>query len=179
MKAHLRRITSDVKLSFEEMSTVLCQIEACLNSRPLIPLNHVDEEIVSSEILTPGHFLIGRPLTAIPDHSTSDQPVSLSRRWQLCQNIVRHFWNKWSNEYITTLNKYTKWPYKTRNVSVGDIVVLRDETLFPTNWPLAKVIEAHPGNDNLVRVVTVKTAKGIYKRPVTKVVVVLPTNPLN
>ena len=171
MKAHLRRITSNVKLTFEEMSTTICQIEACLNSRPLIPS---DQDV--TEVLTPGHFLIGRPLTALPDpsSSTSEQPMSLLRRWQLCQNLVRHFWSRWSNEYITILNKYTKWPHKSRNVSVGDIVVLRDEVLFPTDWPLARVIDVHPGRDNLVRVVTVRTAKGTYKRPVTKVVVVLP-----
>ena len=75
------------------------------------------------------------------------------------------------------LNKYTKWPHKSRNVSVGDIVVLRDVTLFPTSWPLARVIDVHPGKDNLIRVVTVKTSKGIYKRPVTKIVVVLPARP--
>ena len=171
MKAHLRRITSNVKLTFEEMSTTICQIEACLNSRPLIPS---DQDV--TEVLTPGHFLIGRPLTALPDHSssTSEQAMSLLRRWQLCQNLVRHFWSRWSNEYITILNKYTKWPHRSRNVSVGDIVILRDEVLFPTDWPLAKVIDVHPGRDDLVRVVTVRTAKGTYKRPVTKVVVVLP-----
>ena len=153
------------------MSTTICQIEACLNSRPLIPS---DQDV--TEVLTPGHFLIGRPLTALPDHSssTSEQAMSLLRWWQLCQNIVRHFWSRWSNEYITILNKYTKWPHRSRNVSVGDIVVLRDEVLFPTDWPLVKVIDVHPGHDDLVRVVTVRTAEGTYKRPVTKVVVVLP-----
>ena len=50
MKYHLRQITSDVKFTFEEMSTVLCQIEACMNSRPLIPLNQTDDSI--AEVLT-------------------------------------------------------------------------------------------------------------------------------
>ena len=49
------------------MTTILCQTEACLNSRPLIPQDHVNDDII--EILTPGHFLIGRPLTALPDKS--------------------------------------------------------------------------------------------------------------
>ena len=74
MKAHLRRITSNVKLTFEEMT--ICQIEACLNSQPLIPS---DQDV--TEVLTPGHFLIGRPLTALPDCSTSEQPMSLLRWW--------------------------------------------------------------------------------------------------
>ncbi len=59
-KTHLRRILRDVKLTYEEFSTLLTQIEACLNSRPLVPL---DDGI---EALTPDHFLIGKPLAAFP-----------------------------------------------------------------------------------------------------------------
>ena len=47
---------------------------------------------------------------------------------------------------------------------------------IPINWPLATVIHTHPGKDNLVRVVTVKTASGIYKRPVSKIAVFIPSD---
>ena len=174
MKFHLKRITSDVKLTFEEMTTVICQIEACLNSRPLIPIKHTNEEVL--EILTPGHFLIGQSLIALPDNSDSTRSMSLLRRWQLCQSLVHHFWKRWSKEYVITLIKHHKWYYHKRNVSIGDIVIIRDETLFPTKWPLARVIDVHPGKDDLVRVATLKTEKGIYKRPITKIVVLLPIN---
>ncbi len=82
--------------------------------------------------------------------------------------MILHFWKRWSEEYVTTLNKYTKWPPRARNISIGDIVILCDETLFPTKWPLARVIDVHPGRDKLVRVVTLKTEKGIYKRPIAR-----------
>ena len=54
----------NTKLTFEELTTVLTQIESCLNSRPLAPLPHVED---GSEALTPGHFLIGRPFESMPD----------------------------------------------------------------------------------------------------------------
>ena len=84
MKRHLSRIVGETKLNFEELATVLCQIEACLNSRPLIPL----PGDVNVDILTPGHFLIGKPVEAIPDPDLPERPMSSMRRWNLCQTIV-------------------------------------------------------------------------------------------
>ena len=73
----LKRIVSTVKLTFEEMSTVLTQIEACLNSRPLVPLI-CDED--GFKALTLGHFLIGRSLDSLPDHSLSYRSIPLLHR---------------------------------------------------------------------------------------------------
>ena len=170
-KTHLRRVVGDVKLTFEELSTILAQVEACLNSRPLVSVNVPDEDGI--EVLTPGHFLIGRPLCALPDPSSSYRSVSLLKRWDLCQNLIRHFWQRWSSEYLTSLNKFNKWHHPTRNLQVGDVVIIREDTLVPTKWPLARVSQVHRGQDGLVRVVTVKTEKGTYKRPVTKLALLL------
>ena len=170
-KTHLRRIVGEVKLTYEELSTVLAQIETCLNSRPLVSVNVPDEDGI--QILTPGHFLIGRPLCALPDPSSSHRSVSLLKRWDLCQNLLRHFWRRWSDEYLTSLNKFNKWHHPARNLRIGDIVVLREDTLAPTKWPLARVIQVHCGRDGLVRVATVKTSKGTYKRPITKLALLL------
>ncbi|XP_044760248.1 uncharacterized protein LOC123317705 [Coccinella septempunctata] len=65
IKYHLKRTIGNHTLTYEELSTLLCQIEACLNSRPLIALSEDTEEI---DVITPGHFLIGHPLKAIPEH---------------------------------------------------------------------------------------------------------------
>ena len=172
MKTHLKRIMGDVKLTYEEFSTILCQIEACLNSRPLIPMPNDDDGI---EALTPGHFLIGRPLTAVPDMAPS-QSLSLLRRWQLCKSLVRHFWKRWSTEYVTQLGRFNKWCQPTRNLQPGDLVIIREDSPIVMRWPLARVLKVHPGRDNLVRVALVKTSTGVYTRPVNKLAVVLPND---
>lgn len=171
-KKHLKRVVANVKLSYEELYTVLAQIEACLNSRPLTPMPESDDGI---EVLTPGHFLVGSPLESIPDPSASFQSISLLRRWHLCQALVRHFWQRWSMEYIQHLHKLTKWRFPTRNLQVGDIVHVRGDGLAPTSWPLARVTAVYAGKDGLVRVASVRTPHGTFKRPVTKISVLLPT----
>ena len=172
LKMHLYRVMGSTRLNFEELSTVLSQIEACLNSRPLGTIPHFNDEGV--EVLTPGHFLIGRPIEAVPDADLTSQPLSTLRRWHLCQALVCHFWKRWQSEYIVSLNKYTKWHRPTKNLRVGDIVVSREDNLMPSQWSLARVIEAHEGRDGLVRVVKLRTASGTYTRPVTKVALLLP-----
>ena len=172
MKKHLKRIVGNVKLTFEELSTVLTQIETCLNSRPLVPLNNDDDGI---EALTPGHFLVGRPLQTLPDDSfVYVDSVSSLRRWKLCQALLSHFWKQWSREYITQLNRFTKWNHPSRNIAVGDLVILKDDYPLPTRWPLARVVGVHPGGDGFVCVATVKTTSGTYNHPVTKLALLLP-----
>jgi len=173
VKAHLKRIVSPVKLTFEELSTVLIQVEAVLNSRPLTLIDSPDDDGISA--LTPGHFLIGRPLTSLPDPQGSYRAISLLKRWHLCQNLVRHFWERWSKEYLCILNKHNKWRFPTRNVAVGDVVILQERGMVPTEWPLGRIVEVYPGQDGMVRVVSVKTSRGIYHRPVTKIAVLIPT----
>ena len=84
VKTHLKRVVSPVNLTFEEFTTVLTQIEACMKSRPLTPLSSPDNDGIS--VLTPGHFLIGKPLMSLPDPQLS--------YLHLCQNLVRHFWER-------------------------------------------------------------------------------------
>ena len=171
-KTHLRRVIGSVKLTFEEFTTVLAQVESCLNSRPLVSLPLDDD---GTGALTPGHFLIGRPLEALPDPSFSYRSLILFCHWHLCQALVHHFWQHWSSEYITSLKSYTKWHYPSRNICVGDIVILQQDNLIPLKWPLARMIKIHAGKDDHMRVVTVKTNSGTYKRPISKIALLLPS----
>lgn len=171
-KTHLARVVGNSKLDFEEMCTVLTQIEACLNSRPLGTIPHNNDDGV--EVLTAGHFLIGRPLSAIPDHPESHQSLSILRRWYLCESLLRHFWDRWRKEYLVTLQRHYKWKHPSRSFMVGDVVVLKEDNVIPTRWPIAKIVKVNPGSDNIVRVVTLKTENGVYTRPVTKLALLLP-----
>lgn len=69
MKYHLKRVIGSRTLSQIEFVTLLCQIEACLNSRPISALHDDPNDFT---VLTAGRFLIGRPLVNLPEESTLD-----------------------------------------------------------------------------------------------------------
>ncbi|XP_071580259.1 uncharacterized protein [Temnothorax nylanderi] len=166
-KHHLRRVIGDATLTYEELSTFLAQVEACLNSRPLSPLSDDSEDLAA---LTPGHFLIGAAISAVPEPSLAEEPTGRLSRWQLLQQLRDHFWKRWSSEYLQALNSRQKWRTKDDNPRVGDLCLVRGEQTAPTKWPLARVTAIHPGEDEQVRVVTIRTAVTTLKLPTTKIV---------
>ena len=68
MKLQLKKIVGHLCLTYPQLHSVIVEIEAILNSRPILPI-HVDPE-EGPTVLTPGHFLIGRPLKSLPAGST-------------------------------------------------------------------------------------------------------------
>ncbi|XP_073821491.1 uncharacterized protein [Musca autumnalis] len=167
-KKHFYRHVKTLSYTFEEFSTILARIEACLNSRPLYPMSDSLDELVA---LTPGHFLIGAPLLAPPEPLVEELPLSLVNRYRKLKALTHQFCIRWKEEYLFNLNKRYKWKHPERNVEVNDLVVIRHEKLPPTSWKLGRVIETHPGSDGKVRVVDIRTAQGIVRRPVVKLVV--------
>lgn len=88
VKTHLKAVINDIPVSFEELSTVITQVEAILNSRPLCALSSDPNDL---EALTPGHFLIGTALFALPETSVTDIP---SNRYQLLMQFQQSFWKR-------------------------------------------------------------------------------------
>ncbi|XP_055932021.1 uncharacterized protein LOC129962299 [Argiope bruennichi] len=98
-KRHLCKTCQGDLLNFEELSTLLCQIEACINSRPLVPLSNDPADL---RALTPGHFLIGEPLLEFPEGtSLTNQNLSPSCRWKSLLQLRHQFWNRWTRDVFT------------------------------------------------------------------------------
>lgn len=161
LKFHLKRVIGEQKLTFEEMSTLLAQLEACLNTRPLYPLTEDPRDL---DFLSPSHFLACGPTLTILETENDART-----RWHLVKKIYQDIWKRWKSEYLSQLTERSKWNKIQENIKLNDIVLIHDDNLPPGKWGLGRVIETHPGRDNLVRVVTLKTKSGVMKRPITKI----------
>ncbi|XP_059224813.1 uncharacterized protein LOC131997647 [Stomoxys calcitrans] len=163
MKAHLRKVAGNLKFTYEEFSTLLIRIESILNSRPLSPISETPSELVA---LTPGHFLKGSPLVAVPEEYSDN--MSLISRWQRLKVLQLHFAKRWKNEYISELQRRYKWKTLQKDLKEDDLVVIKDDNLPPTEWRLGRVTRVFTGNDSKVRVADVRTQNGIMTRPLVK-----------
>jgi len=88
-----KRIVGKALLTFEEFNTLLTQAEACLNSRPLIALSNEPND---PSYLSPGHFLIGAPMTSLPEPDFTDTIMNNLSRWQRVQRFNQQLWKRWS-----------------------------------------------------------------------------------
>lgn len=165
VKYHLRRLIGDTVLTYEEFSTFLIQIEAILNSRPLCPLS---DDPADLDALTPAHFLIGHSMCLLPEPSLENEQINRLTRWQLLQHLTQRFWRRWSLEYLQRLQEISKWQHPSRQIKIGSLVLLMDERLPPSKWPLGRICETHAGPDGLIRVATIRTSTSTLKRPIVK-----------
>ncbi|XP_075150748.1 uncharacterized protein LOC142224856 [Haematobia irritans] len=123
-KHHLKRVTNDRNLTFKELATLLCQIESCLNSRPLCPLSSDPSKF---EALTPAHFLVGEPTACLPEESLLDTNMNILTRWKIMEKLKQHFWLRWHHEYLNRLQARPKGLKNTVDPKVGDLVLVADD----------------------------------------------------
>ncbi|XP_018562144.2 uncharacterized protein LOC108904181 [Anoplophora glabripennis] len=154
-KHHMKRILGNSFLTYEELYTVVVQIEAVLNSRPLTPLSSDPADLIA---LTPSHFLIGDVLTTIPQENVVDTPVNRLSLYKKLQQMLQHFWRRWSTEYISNLQNRTRWNSQSpQEIQPNTMVLLKEDNLPPLQWKLGRVSEVYRGKDNIVRVCVVRT----------------------
>lgn len=162
VKYHLKRVLSMANLDYEEMNTVLVQIEGILNSRPLTPISSDPSDLIP---LSPAHFLIGRTLTLPPAPQVEDtRQLSTLSRYMRVQQLKAHFWKRYSKEYISELQSRSKWRTQGAHPQLGEMVIVKDDRLPLNRWLLGRVTAVHPGSDGVNRVADVLTTTGTLRR---------------
>lgn len=133
VKKSLRKALGSNLCTVSQMTTILAEVKAVVNSRPL---RYVSADI-NDFSLTPAHFLIGHSLTALPDTAFQDdyQPANRSsaeqliQSWKKGQNILNSFWKHWYTEYIVNLRESHKLTSGSSSIpAVGDIVFVKESS---------------------------------------------------
>ena len=167
-KSLLLKATKNQVLTIEELSTVLCQVESILNSRPLCYQEPADQSV---EIITPGHFLIGDNMLNAAQFDSLDVP--LGKRLSHARDIVKSFWSDWSKAYLNQLQTRNKWLDRQPNLQIGDIVTVKEDNSHPLDWNIGRVVETTEDREGLVRNCKIKTSSGVVSRNVSKIVKLL------
>ena len=164
-KRCLNKVVGNARLTYDELLTLLAEVEMTLNSRPLTYVSSSDLE----EPLTPSHLLNGFRMlgmpdpTITPDKDSYDPRVSstdLTRRMKHLSKILADFRQRWRTEYLLELregHRYYPPPRGTDNpISAGDVVLVHDENLPRGLWRLGRIDELLPGADGNVRSAVVR-----------------------
>lgn len=136
-----------------------------MNSRPLCS---VSADPQSVQPLTPAQFLIGEPLTTIPEPNPGNVNISRANRWKLSQKLSIDFWNRWQKEYLSTLQTRNKWTRNMENLDINELVLVKEDNSPPAKWCMGRVTAIHPGTDGKVRVVTLWDGHREFKRSIQK-----------
>jgi hypothetical protein len=152
-KTALRATLKERAPQEETLHTLLTEVEAIINSRPL---THVAVNPTDPVALTPNHLLLG-----IASNTTR---LGSFDKWKIAQALSDTFWCRWVKEYLPTLLQRNKWLHPVSPLKLGDVVIITDDTLPRNTWPRGIIERVHPGTDGQVRVADIRTSHGILRR---------------
>ncbi|XP_064629179.1 uncharacterized protein LOC135488484 [Lineus longissimus] len=169
-KLAIKRAIGEQTLTALELQTVFFEITNLINSRPIGRCTNDPDD---GPYLSPNDLLLGRASSTIPQGPFLETK-NPRHRYEFCQKVVQNWWVRWYRDVFPELVPRKKWHSSERNVSVGDYVLVKDPNPIRGQWNKGLIIEVFPGDDGKVRNVRVKTARGKYERPITRIVVLYP-----
>ncbi len=162
------------RLTHEVLSTLMAEVTAIINARPLLPVSTDPQQPF---ILSPATLLTQKSGVPPPPGDFTGKDL-YTKQWKQVQALANQFWTRWSQEYLPSLQRRQKWTVPRRNLQVGDLVLLRDKQTVRNCWPMAIVTATFPGKDGHVRKIEIRTTDQgnarTFQRPVAEVVLLLP-----
>lgn len=163
--------TSSSRLTHEVLSTLMAEVTAIINARPLAP---IPSDPDSPFLLTPASLLTQKGCIHLPPPGIFDSKDLYRQQWRQVQHLANTFWNRWRREYLPTLQSRSKWQNLRPNLKKGDLVLLKDNQARRNEWPMALVTRTFPDQDGKVRKVELKVTKSgsakTFLRPVSETV---------
>ena len=175
VKSCLKKVIGNARLLFDELYTVLLEVEGILNSRPL---TYVYDEI-SYEPLTPNHLIYGRRLSQLAsnlefdDDLINENATAYTKRFWYIVRKINHFALRWKNEYLVDLREFHRSRATGKvHIQEGDVVLVKEDNLKRNQWKMGLIEDLIRGKDGIVRGATVRLcSKGkreLLSRPIQK-----------
>ena len=147
-------------MSYVEFNTILLEIEALINARP-ITWDYDDPNEPGP--ISPSDLLYGRSFRQFPPlHEVKVDgllPQMCRGRVRYLEKLKTHWWDRWRKEYLKDLQDLhtrRKVSNDDREASLGDVVLVRNENVPRGSWRLGKIIEVKPGRDGKIRTARVE-----------------------
>ena len=167
VKVALRKTLGKRVLTRTELDTVLCEVEACVNSRPL---TFQGDTLDSPNPLTPNHFLTGHSVgfqAKVSEDQSAVTARTLSDRARIREMRLTKFWAAWTDEYLRNLPPAVRGS-RHGQLKVGTPVMIHEEKTPRMQWETGVVTRLFHGRDGLVRSAEVKTRVGNKTRAVQR-----------
>ncbi|XP_062597368.1 uncharacterized protein LOC134258800 [Saccostrea cucullata] len=160
-------------LTHEILTTFMAEVSAIVNARPLVPLS---EDADDPYPLSPSMILTQK--TPVIVDFPVDKMNMYQAQWKRVQHMADLFWTRWRKEYLHTLQIRRKWTRIERNITKGDIVLLRDKNVHRNLWPMGAIVKTFPSDDGKVRKAEIHVVRrgcqpSTFIRPVTEIVLLL------
>lgn len=169
VKQVMAELNSSRRMNDETLLTVISEAEEIVNSRPLV---YMPQDSIHAEALTPNNFIRGvTTCLENPSIPPTDQAESLRNAYKRSQVAADTLWRRWLKEYMPTLHCRNKWLEESKPLAPGDLVFIVDG-YNRNGWIRGQVESVIAGKDNRIRQALVRTANGMYRRPVTKLAVI-------
>ena len=161
IKEPLKKVIGKAILNEVELQTILVQVEALINERPLTAIHSGDD----CQIITPSQLINGRCLAHV---YREDKPeFDPTKRMRYLNTIKQQFWTQWTRQYIPTLMTRSKWQKPMEgSLQENDIVLLQKENTKRHLWPLAKVLKTIKGRDGHARTIQLELDGKLVTRPI-------------
>ena len=163
VKRPLRKVVGRTNLTYDELQTLVVEIEGIVNARPVTYVYDDTESISFS--LTPSHLVYGRRITNMPNsqhYEIVSTYHSLTQKAKHHRKVLEQFTRQWRNEYLLALGEQAS--IKTRDnrnpeIAIGDIVIVRNDQTKRVFWKLAKVEQLLRGEDGIPRAAVVRVLR--------------------
>ncbi|GIX67578.1 hypothetical protein CDAR_564031 [Caerostris darwini] len=170
IKDPLRKILGKALLTFEELTTIMTELECVLNNRPI---TYETNELSEPRCLTPSQFLLPGRDNGLPEHfleifNKVVDRETLTRRKLYQSRLLKQLWTKWKDQYLLqlrTAHNFTN-PSSERNLKSGDIVLVEGPKKSKLLWDMGVIEQVIVGRDGHVRACIVRTPKGQLRRAV-------------